>query len=97
MPIRMSDGTSYCMYREKRHRCKANALASRYACVSEDGQPRGPLDDLTLPSGDVGGMQLSASKTSGPAIPESFMMRDEAPLNEIAPLPLLADFVAKLL
>jgi hypothetical protein len=52
---------------------------------------------LTLPSGGVGGMQLSASKTSGPAIPESFMMRDEAPLNEIAPLPLLADFVAKLL
>jgi hypothetical protein len=45
----MSGGTSYCMYREKRHRCKAkaNVLASAMLALAKIGQPRGPLDDLT--------------------------------------------------
>src|ERR1700752_166352 len=46
MPIRMSDGASYCMYRKKRHRCKANLLASAMLALAKIGQPRGPLDDL---------------------------------------------------
>src|SRR3979411_2649406 len=47
MRIRMSGGTSSCMYREKRHRCKANVLASAMLALAKIGQPRGPLDDLT--------------------------------------------------
>src|SRR5258705_11423920 len=77
MPIRMSGGTSQCMYREKRHRCKADVFL-RYACVSESWPTTRPSGrfDLTFPSGDADGMRLSASKAPDPSIPESFLMRD---------------------